>query len=122
MHAASKFKLGDVVSDVDGSRRGVVSFIGAYDDHLGQHRYKVKEEGGKRHYWNESSMVLVGRKMTLAQARAKLRPAGMVLRKEAGEYRVSFRGPSSATEDSAYYTDNLGDAVQTGLAMAERRG
>ncbi len=52
-----KFKLGDRVKDKDGSREGKVSFVGEYDDYKGQYSYKVTEKGGKRHYWNENSMI-----------------------------------------------------------------
>jgi hypothetical protein len=54
-----KFKLGDKVKDKDGSREGVVSFVGEYDSYIKGYRYKVKEPSGKRQYWNETSMVKV---------------------------------------------------------------
>jgi len=40
---------------------------------------------------------------------------GMSLRHNDGEYRVNFR---NGTEDSAYYTNDLQDAVDTGRSMA----
>jgi hypothetical protein len=52
-----KFKIGDKVKDKDGSRSGVVGFVGEYDKDLGGYRYKVKEADGKRHNWNETLMV-----------------------------------------------------------------
>lgn len=52
-----KFKLGDKVKDKDGSREGEVSFVGQYDEYINQYRYKVKEKSGKRHTWNEGSMI-----------------------------------------------------------------
>jgi hypothetical protein len=40
---------------------------------------------------------------------------GLTFRKEqCGEYRVNFKG---GTEASAYYTDDLSDALNTGYAM-----
>ena len=51
-----KFQLGDYVVDVDGSRRGEVSFVGEYDPYIGGYRYKVLEQNGRRHFWNEKSM------------------------------------------------------------------
>jgi hypothetical protein len=48
-------------------------------------------------------------------ARETLRAAGLTLRKVEGEYRVNFIG---GDEDTAYYTDDLTDAVSTGLHMA----
>ena len=52
-----KFKVGDLVRDRDGSRNGIVAFNGEYDSYLGGYRYRVLELDGRRHYWNESSMV-----------------------------------------------------------------
>lgn len=45
---------------------------------------------------------------------------GIILRwkSETEEYRVNFRGGREAT---AYYTNDLEDARNTGLAMADRR-
>ena len=53
-----KFKVGDFVSDRnDSTRNGLVAFNGEYDSYLGGYRYRVLELDGRRHYWNESSMV-----------------------------------------------------------------
>ena len=52
---------------------------------------------------------------TLAQAKAALRPLGVVLSKKDGEYKVNFRG---GREGTAYYTDDINDAVATGRHMA----
>jgi len=54
------------------------------------------------------------RPMTLADAKEQLRPIGVVLAKRDGEYRVNRKG---AAERSAYYTDDLWDAVATGQTM-----
>lgn len=53
--------------------------------------------------------------MTLAQAKAALRPLGIVLTKKDGEYRVNLYKGREAT---AYYTSDLDDAVATGKSMA----
>lgn len=56
--------------------------------------------------------------MTQKEARQRLRDFGMVLRKtDGGDFRVNFR---NGAESSAYYTDNLKDAVDTGQNMAIR--
>jgi len=55
--------------------------------------------------------------MVLARARMILRALGIVIRREDGEFRVNFRGGDEAT---AYYTDDLDDAVETGQDMARR--
>lgn len=52
--------------------------------------------------------------MTLAQAKADLAKIGITIRKRDNEYRVNFKGGS---EESAYYTTDLDDAVGTGHAM-----
>ena len=54
-------------------------------------------------------------RLTLAAARAQLRPLGIVLTKNDGEYRVNFKG---ATEATASYDDDLASIVGTGRAMA----
>jgi len=55
--------------------------------------------------------------MVLARARMILRALGIVIRREDGEFRVNFRGGDEAT---AYYTNDLDDAVGTGRDMARR--
>jgi hypothetical protein len=60
---------------------------------------------------------------TLAQARATLAPLNMTIRHADGEYRVAFKvlhNSPAAREDaeaSAYYTDDIDDAVSTACAM-----
>jgi hypothetical protein len=54
-------------------------------------------------------------KMTIAAAKAELKVLGVVLRKtDWNEFRVSVKGGSEA---SAYYTDDIRDAVNTGVKM-----
>lgn len=55
---------------------------------------------------------------TFAEGKRELRELGITLTKnQHGEYRVNFVGGSEAT---AYYTDSLDDAVNTGHSMATR--
>jgi len=57
--------------------------------------------------------------MTLQQAKSIARHLGLTLRKvRSGDYRVNFRDGSEMT---AYYTDNLEDAVSTAVEMARKR-
>jgi hypothetical protein len=56
--------------------------------------------------------------MTLRQAQARLRAVGVTLTKYDGEYRVNVKG---GMEISAYYTNDLDDAVVTGEDMAQRQ-
>jgi hypothetical protein len=57
--------------------------------------------------------------MTLQQAKSIARHLGLTLRKvRSGDYRVNFR---DGNETTAYYTDNLEDAVNTAVDMARKR-
>jgi hypothetical protein len=57
--------------------------------------------------------------MTLQEAKAIARHLGLTLRKvRSGDYRVNFR---DGNETTAYYTDNLEDAVNTAVEMARTR-
>ena len=57
----------------------------------------------------------------LKQAKLELAALGLSINKRDGEYRVAFRGNYLDVEASAYYTDDLADAVSTGCMMAARR-
>jgi hypothetical protein len=56
--------------------------------------------------------------MSRLEASTILRAAGMSLVTKDGEYRVNFTG---GRETTAYYTHDLLDAVQTGIAMRTQR-
>jgi hypothetical protein len=57
--------------------------------------------------------------MTLQEAKSIARHLGLTLRTvRSGDFRVSFR---DGNETTAYYTDNLEDAVNTALEMARER-
>lgn len=55
--------------------------------------------------------------MRLSEAKRKVRPYGMTISKDpqTGEFRVNFLGGREVT---AYYTDDLDDAVETAVAMS----
>lgn len=55
--------------------------------------------------------------MTLKQAKRSLSKLGITLSKRDGEYRVNYR---AGKESSAYYTNDLTDAYDTGRDMALR--
>lgn len=59
------------------------------------------------------------RKITQAEAKAFVQSLGMTFRKTAwGEFRVAYAHPVvPSNEDSAYYTDDIEDAVDTAYAM-----
>lgn len=72
-------------------------------------------------------------RLTQAAVRTELQSLGLVLTKVDGEYRVAYRIPSplpgghgriaklqAEQERSAYYTDDLADALDTGRAMHVR--
>jgi len=57
--------------------------------------------------------------MTLQKAKSIARHLGLTLRDVcSGNYRVNFR---DGNETTAYYTDNLEDAVNTAVEIARRR-
>ena len=57
--------------------------------------------------------------MTLQKAKSIARHLGLTLRQvRSSNYRVNFR---DGDETTAYYTDNLEDAVVTAVEMARRR-
>jgi hypothetical protein len=57
--------------------------------------------------------------MTLQEAKSIARHLGLTLRQvRSGDYRVNFR---DGNETTAYYTDNLEDAVNTAVEMAHKR-
>jgi L-ribulose-5-phosphate 3-epimerase UlaE len=58
--------------------------------------------------------------MTLQEAKSIARHLGLTLRAvRFGNYRVNFR---DGNETTAYYTDDLEDAVNTAVEMARKRG
>jgi hypothetical protein len=57
--------------------------------------------------------------MKLKDARNTLRQHGMVLSQENGEYCVGYMDGDK--EDTAYYTNDLTDAVSTGIFMSRWR-
>jgi L-ribulose-5-phosphate 3-epimerase UlaE len=58
--------------------------------------------------------------MTLQEAKSIARHLGLTLREvRSGDYRVNLREGNEAT---AYYTDNLEDAVKTAIEMARKCG
>jgi hypothetical protein len=78
------------------------SFVQRIPMPLGSARKRLKKHGPKR--------------MTLADAKNTLRPLGIRITKtEYDEYRVSRQG----REKTAYYTDDLRDAVETGKVMGK---
>jgi hypothetical protein len=57
--------------------------------------------------------------MTLQEAKSIARHLGLTLRLlRSGDYRVNFR---DGDETTAYYTDDLEDAVNTAAKMARKR-
>lgn len=65
----------------------------------------------------------MAKKFTQAEVKAFCQSIGLTFRKtEDGEYRVAYLpAPGASTEDSAYYTNDIEDAVDTAFAMAEHR-
>ena len=67
---------------------------------------------------SECFPMTIQKPRTLQEAKSIARHLGLTLRKvRSGDYRVSF--PDGG--ESAYYTDDLEDAVNTAVEMARRR-
>ena len=63
--------------------------------------------------------MTIQKPITLQEAKSIARHLGLTLRKmRSGHYRVNFR---DGNETTAYYTDNLEDAVKTAVEMAPTR-
>jgi hypothetical protein len=57
--------------------------------------------------------------MTLQEAKSIARHLGLTLRKvRSGDYRLNF---PDADDSTAYYTDNLEDAINAAVEMARKR-
>jgi hypothetical protein len=72
-------------------------------------------------WWFESGCfpMTIQKPMTLQEAKSIARHLGLTLRQvRSGDYRVNFR---DGNETTAYYTDNLEDAVNTAVEMARKR-
>ena len=54
--------------------------------------------------------------MSMSDAKKIIASCGCVLSKEGSEYRVNLKG---GREETAYYTDDLQDAVGTAIAMRD---
>lgn len=66
--------------------------------------YRITEEDNKMTSFKEVKKIL--------------KSHGMTIRKREEEYRVNFK---EGNEESAYYTDDLIDAFDTGLAMVKEK-
>ena len=63
--------------------------------------------------------MTISQSMTLQEAKSIARHLGLTLRLlRSGKYRVNFR---DGNETTAYYTNDLEDAVNTAVAMAHKR-
>jgi hypothetical protein len=63
--------------------------------------------------------MMIQKPITLQEAKSIARHLGLTLRQvRSGAYRVNFR---DGNEMTAYYTDNLEDAVKTAIEMARTR-
>ena len=63
--------------------------------------------------------MTIQKSTTLQEAKSIARHLRLTLRKvRSGHYRVNFR---DGNETTAYYTDNLEDAVKTAVEMARKR-
>jgi hypothetical protein len=74
---------------------------------------------GTAHTSSPAPRQATNKAMTLQEAKSIARHLGLTLRKvRSGDYRVNFR---DGNETTAYYTDDLEDAVNMGLEMVRKR-
>lgn len=59
----------------------------------------------------------ITKEITFTQAKVALAKIGMTLTKKDGEFRVNFKG---GHEETAYYTSDVVDALNTGRVMSHR--
>jgi hypothetical protein len=120
----AKFRLGERVIDKDGSRSGEVSFVGEYDAFIGGYRYKVQEDNGTRHYWNETSLSHAPKK-SVAHTHTGEELAAMVMAYEAltpGEKRdhnTVVSRLAASLEKRGVFSPN---AVRAARRWAEKKG
>jgi hypothetical protein len=81
---------------------------------------KVKsQELASRFNCSDCFPMTIQKPTTLQEAKSIARHLRLTLRKvRSGHYRVNFR---DGNETTAYYTDNLEDAVKTAVEMARKR-
>ena len=61
-------------------------------------------------------VVSAKKELTIQQVKNELSQLGVALKKNENEYRVNFKG---GKEETAYYTDDLNDALETGKEMSK---
>jgi hypothetical protein len=108
---------------LDGNRKAVLSERMERFKHLrGEVNYSKNPlvELGPLHALGPAAAVpMVNASGPLHEATRYLSGIGVSLTHREGEYRVNFKG---GTEDTAYYTNDLKDAVGTGIEMVKRKG
>ena len=81
------------------------------DDHTACDRHRAQVRRGYR--------LTLSLAITLQEGKSIARHLGLTLRLlRSGKYRVNFR---DGNETTAYYTDDLEDAVNTAVEMAHKR-
>lgn len=87
--------------------------------HPGPSHSSVRDEGGETEMLYRELVKTFGpkkeKRWTLKEAKKELNAIGMSISKRDGEYRVNYKG---GKESTAYYTNDLGDAVSTGVEMS----
>ena len=112
---------------MDARSRNLSATMALYDEYLALARKaggRVLDFGAlrtKAQIQRQIDQLRRAMKPTLTDVRAQLRTVGVSIshRSDWNEYRVNYRGGREAT---AYYTDDLEDALGTGKLMAEQQG
>jgi hypothetical protein len=77
-----------------------------------------KDSTMKKTALDEMLEKYAGEKLTFQKAKEELSLLGISIKKHDGEYCVNFKG---GEEETAYYTDDLGDALGTGKQMVKSK-
>lgn len=84
------------------------------DLYQSDHTFTAKDFQTGIAFWRAGRGGRTAKRPTLAAVRAELRPLDIVVTKTDGEYRVNFR---KGREETAYYTDDIDDALASGHRM-----
>lgn len=81
-----------------------------------QSRHRIRQQCDVCQEWVPFGRVKQHKCLSLTNVRRRLARVGITIGKRDDEYRVNFRGGREAT---AYYTNDIEDALGTGIAMKD---
>lgn len=103
-----------------GAWKSTVDFVKYLEETLvpdlyqSDHTFTAKDFQTGIAFWRDGRGGRKAKRPTLAAVKAELRPLDIVVKKTDGEYCVNFR---KGREETAYYTDDIDDALASGHRM-----